>query len=448
MKIHFIAIGGSIMHNLAICLKNLGYTISGSDDNIYNPAEDQLKKANIYPNKLGWDANRITKDLDFVITGMHAKIDNPEIIRAKELNLEILSFPEFIRKHSENKQRIVIGGSHGKTTITSMVMHVLKQNGLDFDYLVGANLEGFDVMVKLSDAPIIVLEGDEYLNSALDPTPKFLKYDHHIGVLSGVEWDHINAFPTEEIYIEQFRKFADKSPKAGTFIYCETDPISKEIGMESRDDVTSIPYKAHSYKIVDGKTILLTDFGDMPIQIFGKHNMENLSAAKEVAKQLCIGDLEFYQAIQTFNGSAKRLETIYESPEFIIYQDFAHSPSKAKASINAVKEQHPNKKLIAVLELHTFSSLNPDFLSQYKNTTLKADEIIVFMDKDILKKKGSTEISENQIKEFFNDDRVQLIDNSESLRQTIKESVVNQSCLLIMSSGNLGGLKPSEFIIK
>ena len=448
MKIHFIAIGGSIMHNLAICLKNQGHQITGSDDGIYNPATDRLKKAGLYPNRLGWDADRISSDLDYVIAGMHAKADNPEILRSQELGVKILSFPEFIRKLSENKQRIVIGGSHGKTTITSMIMHVLKNNNIDFDYLVGAQLEDFDVMVKLSDAPIIILEGDEYLCSALDPNPKFLKYDHHIAVLSGIEWDHINAFPTEEIYIEQFKKFAAKTPKAGTFIYCEEDKLANKIGKTEREDVTPIPYKAHPYKISDGKTILLTNFGDLPIHVFGKHNMENISAAKEVVKQLCISDLEFYQSIQTFSGSAKRLQTVFESPDFILYQDFAHSPSKARASINAVKEQHPDKKLVAVLELHTFSSLNEEFLSQYKNTTVQADEILVLMDKDTIAKKGSVNYSEDSIKDYFDDNRIELFDNPEKLSKKIKEIVCPKSCLLVMSSGNLGGLQLEDFIIK
>lgn len=445
-KVHFIAIGGSVMHNLAIALHQNGWNVSGSDDKIFEPSRTKLDKAGLLPESEGWDAGRITKDLDLIILGMHAREDNPELKKAEELGLKIQSFPEFIRSYSNSKQRIVIGGSHGKTTITSMVIHVLRECGRDFDYLVGAELEGFELTVRLSDAPVIVIEGDEYLNSVLDPRAKFLIYEHHIGVISGIKWDHFNVYPSLEAYVETFEHFADSTPKAGTLIYNGDDDIAMVIGRKERDDVVSLEYNTHPYGIKNGRTYLITkNSGKVPLTIFGEHNMNNLSAAKSVCDKLAIEENEFYEAMRTFKGASRRMELIAEKGDMRIFKDFAHSPSKLKASTQAVKEQFPEQTLIACIELHTFSSLNKNFLNQYHDTFNSADEAIVYFNPDVVENKKLELITEEDIRNAFNNPDLLIFTNSKELLDYIKSKELNNKNILMMSSGNFDGVNLEEF---
>ncbi|MFT4734801.1 MAG: UDP-N-acetylmuramate: L-alanyl-gamma-D-glutamyl-meso-diaminopimelate ligase, partial [Arcticibacterium sp.] len=358
-RIHFIAVGGAIMHNLALALHKKGYRVTGSDDEIYDPAKGRLAKAGILPGKMGWDDTNITSDLDAVILGMHAKKDNPELKKAQELGIKVYSFPEYVFEQSKQKQRIVIAGSHGKTSITSIILHVLKYYNRNFDYLVGAQIEGFDLMVKLTDdAPIIILEGDEYLSSALEMKPKFLFYHPHITLISGVAWDHFNVFPKFDDYVKAFDQLAAGMSKAGSLIYDETDDIANIIGNQPKEDVNKLPYKAHPYEVKNGKTWLKTDNGAIPIKIFGEHNMKNLQGAKLILEKLAITEDMFYEAIQSFSGAAKRLEKLGENKNTLIYRDFAHAPSKVGATTAATKELFPDRNLVACYELHTYSSLS------------------------------------------------------------------------------------------
>lgn len=448
-KVHFIAIGGSVMHNLAIALKKNGWQVSGSDDEIFDPSKSKLLKYDLLPKEKGWNEDNISTDLDLVILGMHATADNLELNKAKKLGLKISSFPEFIRDYSKNKQRFVIGGSHGKTTITAMIMHVLRHIGRDFDYLVGAEIDGFELTVKLNDAPIIIIEGDEYLNSALDPQPKFLIYEHHIGVISGIKWDHYNVYPSLESYVEGFESFTDKTPKAGTLIYNGDDDIATVIGRKERDDVVAVEYNTLPHKIENGITYLLTkNSGEIPLKIFGEHNMSNLSAALEVCKKLSIEEDQFYDAIKSFNGAGRRMELLAKTEETLIFKDFAHAPSKLKASTHAVKAQYPGRKLIACIELHTFSSLNKDFLEQYSDTFHDADEAIVYYNPEVVKHKKLEMIDENDLKSAFNQDDLVIFTESDKLVEYISSINLNNSNLLLMSSGNFDGVDLDEFASK
>jgi UDP-N-acetylmuramate: L-alanyl-gamma-D-glutamyl-meso-diaminopimelate ligase len=448
-KIHFIAIGGSAMHNLALALLDKGYEISGSDDEINEPSRSRLAKSGILPKSLGWNPSMITKDLDAVVLGMHAREDNPELLKAKELNLKIYSYPEYIYQHSLDKQRIVIAGSHGKTTITGMILHVLNYFHKKFDYLIGAQLEGFDRMVKLSeDAPIIIIEGDEYLTSSIDHTSKFLKYHHHIGLVSGVAWDHINVFPTFDEYVKQFDAFADATPKGGTLIFCESDDLAALICKKERDDVQRVEYKAHKSDIKNGETYLITDQGEIHVQVFGKHNMKNLSGAKAVCNKIGISDVMFYEAIKSFKGAANRLEVLEKGKKTSIFKDFAHAPSKLKATTNAVKKQFEDRKLVAVLELHTFSSLNIEFLSQYQDTFKNADEPIVYYDQHTIEHKKLNPISEADIKKAFNSPQLKVFTDSGLLKEYLMKCNWKNKNLLFMSSGNFGGLNLKELAKK
>jgi UDP-N-acetylmuramate: L-alanyl-gamma-D-glutamyl-meso-diaminopimelate ligase len=367
MNIHLIAIGGSAMHNLALALKLKGYVITGSDDQIFEPSKSRLAKQNLLPKKIGWNPNLISKEINAVIVGMHAKKDNPELLKAKTLNLNIFSYPEYIYEQSKKKKRVVIGGSHGKTSITAMILHVLQNLKIDCDYMVGAQLKGFDIMVKLTnDAPIIILEGDEYLSSPIDRRPKFHLYQPHIGVLSGIAWDHINVFPTFENYIDQFRIF--KNMITESLIYCEEDKELRDLAKE-KGDCKMISYSTPEYKIEDGISII----NNTPLKIFGDHNLQNLNAAMLVCKELGVKEDDFYKHIKSFSGASNRLELITQTKNSAIYKDFAHSPSKLRATINAVKSQFQNRQLIACMELHTFSSLNAKFLQQYKGCMDESD---------------------------------------------------------------------------
>ncbi len=445
-KVHFIAIGGSVMHNLAIALKKHGWIVSGSDDEIFEPSRSKLLKYDLLPKSKGWDVNNISADLDLAILGMHAKADNPELIKAKELNIRIQSFPEFIHDFCVNKQKFVIAGSHGKTTITAMIMHILRHLNKEFDYLVGGEVEGFELTVQLSDAPIIIIEGDEYLNSALDPRPKLLIYEHHVGVISGVKWDHFNVYPTLEDYVESFETFADNTPKAGTLIYNGDDDIATVVGRKEREDVLAIEYTTHPFVIRNGKTFLITkDRNEIEIQIFGEHNMNNLSAAMEVCKKICIDEFQFYDGIKSFKGAGRRMELIAENANTKIYKDFAHAPSKLKASTFALKTQFPEKKLIAVIELHTFSSLNKDFLDQYYDSFNDADESIVYYNPEVVKHKKLEMFKDEDLKEAFNNEDLKIFTNSKNLQDYLSQKDLHNSNLLLMSSGNFDGIDLNAF---
>ena len=449
MKVHFIAIGGSAMHNLAISLCKKGYLITGSDDEIFEPSKTRLENCGILPESLGWNPDKITPDLDAIILGMHARDDNPELIKARELNLKIYSYPEYLYEQSKNKIRIVIGGSHGKTTITSMIMHVLKFHKKQFDYMVGAQIHGFETMVSLSeDAPIAVFEGDEYLSSPLDPRPKFHLYQPHIALLSGIAWDHINVFPTFEIYKKQFSIFIDKIEKEGCLFYYKYDDVLKEIVKQSHNLIEKTGYCAHAYTRKDGKTFLIDIDKEIPLQIFGEHNLQNISGAKLVCNQLGLSDDEFYQAISEFKGAAKRLELLAENETTKIFQDFAHSPSKLNATVNAVKEQFPERKLLAVMELHTFSSLNADFLNEYTGSLNKADVGVVYFNPEVIKHKRLKPITKEQVKKSFQNENLLVFTNQKDLVDYIMSSDLTNKNLLLMSSGNFSGIDLKDFANK
>ena len=441
MRIHFIAIGGSAMHNLAIALAKKGYKVSGSDDVIFEPARSRLLKYGLMPDDEGWDSIKIDEKLDAVILGMHARQDNPELLKAQEIGLKIYSYPEYVYEQSKNKIRVVIGGSHGKTTITSMIMHVLNCFGKDFDYLVGAQLKGFDTMVRLTEnAPVIIIEGDEYLASPIDRRPKFHLYKANIAVLSGIAWDHINVFPTFENYADQFRIFLDTIEKGGVLIYAENDPVLSKIVDEKSLSFRKQPYSLPERIISNGVTKLITKKGEVALEIFGDHNLLNLCAAKLVCKELGISEDQFYIAISSFKGASKRLELLGKNDITSIYKDFAHSPSKLKASISAVKSQFPDRKLVAVMELHTFSSLNKDFLGEYAGAMDEADEAIVFIDNKIFYQKRLEPYSESIVKQSFDNTKLIFFNNFEKLERFLNNINFKGKNLLLMSSGNFGGI--------
>jgi len=436
-KYHFIAIGGAVMHNLALSMVAKGYGVSGSDDEIYEPSRTRLEKAGILPKEKGWFPDKIKPDLDGIILGMHARIDNPELQKAKDLNIPIYSFPEFIYEQSRDKKRVVISGSHGKTTITSMILHVLQYHGLNFDYLVGAQIEGFDLMVKLSNAPIIIIEGDEYLTSPLDRRPKFFHYHHDILLMSGIAWDHFNVFPTFENYKKQFEILVNMTPVGGTFIYCQEDENVKELGMGCHPNkIKLIPYKAHPYKINGGKTLLTTEAGDVEINIFGEHNLQNLQGALHICISLGLTKDQFYEAIPEFKGAAKRQEILAKSNSSILFRDFAHAPSKLKATVNAVKNQFPDRKLIAVQELHTYSSLNKEFVDNYAHTFDLADIAVIYLNPKAVSLKKLELMDEDRLQSAFQRKDLILFTEIEKLKGFLESFNYLSTNLLMMSSGN------------
>lgn len=448
-KYHFIAIGGAVMHNLALSMAAKGYQVTGSDDEIYEPSRTRLDKAGILPKEKGWYPEKIHLGLDGIILGMHARIDNPELQKAKELQIPVFSFPEFIYEQSQDKKRVVISGSHGKTSITSMILHVLKYHQKEFDYLVGAQIEGFDLMVKLSDAPIIIIEGDEYLTSPLDRRPKFFHYHHDILLMSGIAWDHFNVFPTFEFYKEQFEKLVEMTPEKGHFIYCSEDPIVKELGQKAKGKIDNlIPYKAHPYKVKDGITYLLTDSGEIGINVFGEHNLQNLQGALEVCLSLGLSKEQFYQAIQEFKGAAKRQEVLAKSDTSILYRDFAHAPSKLKATVNAVKNQFPERKLIAVQELHTYSSLNKDFVNNYAHTFDEADVAVIYLNPKAVSLKKLDLMDEKTLRDAFKRKDLKLFTVIDQLKVFLESQEYHQANLLLMSSGNYDDMDLSQLKTK
>jgi UDP-N-acetylmuramate: L-alanyl-gamma-D-glutamyl-meso-diaminopimelate ligase len=447
LRVHFIAIGGAAMHNLAIALHLKGFEVTGSDDVIYEPSKTKLRNHHILPSKEGWYSENINTEIDAVILGMHARIDNPELIKAQELKIPIYSYPEYIYQQSKNKKRVVIGGSHGKTTITSMILHVLNFYHKDFDYLVGAQIEGFDNMVRISDAPIIVIEGDEYLASPIDRRPKFHLYKANTAVISGVSWDHINVFPTFEGYKEQFSLFIDTIQSNGKLIYCHEDKVLKTLVDEHqiKTDIELLSYGIPDFEISDGKTQLLTSFGNFELNVFGKHNLMNLNAARLVCEDLEISSIDFYEAIKSFKGAARRLEKLGESKTATFYKDFAHSPSKLKATIDAVKEQFPERKLIACIELHTFSSLNEDFLQEYTDSINGADFAMVFINEKTFLQKKMKPFSACKVMKAFNREDLKFFNHPERIKSYLQTFKFDNINLLMMSSGNFGEINLVEF---
>lgn len=445
MKTHFIAIGGSAMHNLALALHNKGYQVTGSDDAIFEPSKSRLDKKGILPQTLGWFPEKITTAIEAVILGMHAKADNPELLRAQELGLTIYSYPEFLYEQSKTKTRVVIGGSHGKTTITSMILHVMHYHDIAVDYMVGAQLEGFDTMVHLTEEnDFIVLEGDEYLSSPIDRRPKFHLYQPNIALISGIAWDHINVFPTYENYVNQFEIFVDKITNGGILVYNEEDTEVKRVAEAATNPIRKLPFRTPNYKVENGVTLLETPEGAMPIEVFGAHNLNNLAGAKWICQNMGVDEAEFYEAIASFKGASKRLEKIAESKTAVAYKDFAHSPSKVAATTKAVKEQYPSRTLVACLELHTYSSLNAEFLKEYEGALAFADEAVVFYSPDAVKIKQLEEVTYDQIATAFNRKDLVIYTNPAEFKTYLFNKNLENSALLLMSSGNYGGLNFDE----
>lgn len=440
MRIHFIAIGGAAMHSIAIALKAKGYIVTGSDDEIFEPSLSHLKEHRLIGHEYGWNESNIHEKLDAVILGMHARADNIELNKAQQLGLKIFSFPEFIYEQSKFKKRVVIGGSHGKTTITAIILHVLRKQEKDFDFMAGASLPGFENMVRLSEkAPVIILEGDEYLSSPLDRQPKFHLYKADIGLISGIAWDHINVFPTFENYVEQFRIFAQHIPENGTLVYCSADAEVKKIAEDKSVTCGKIPYALPKYEITDGVTYLI-HIEKIPLKIFGEHNLMNMEGARRICKLLGVSDYDFNRSIQSFAGAAMRLQLVAKNDSTAVYKDFAHSPSKLMATIDAVKKQFPERKLVACMELHTFSSLNKNFLSEYKGTMSAADIPIVYFNPHTVEHKKLEALDKNVIADSFADNRIKVFTDSGELKKYLSKQEWEESNLLMMSSGTFDGL--------
>ena len=444
MNIHFIAIGGAAMHNLAIALHKKGYKITGSDDEIFEPSKSRLKNYSLLPEKIGWHIQNINNELDAIILGMHAREDNPELLKARELGIKIYSYPEYLYEQSKNKKRVVIAGSHGKTTITAMILHVLNMMHIDCDYMVGAQLEGFEVMVKLSDdAPFMIIEGDEYLTSPIDRRPKFHLYNPDVAVISGIAWDHINVFPTFDNYVEQFEIFINKISAGGTLIYFDGDENLKRLSENASDHLRKIPYNIPDFHIDRGATFLKINDKTYRLQVFGKHNLANLTAAKYVCAELGVENDDFFNAIASFKGASKRLELVLATAKGNLYKDFAHAPSKLKATVEALKGQFPEQVLIACLELHTFSSLNENFLPLYKDTMNIADIACVYFNPHTLEHKKLPALTVEKVKHFFNNPDLLVFDNSEKMKNFVIVNAKSQKSkvnVLMMSSGNFDGI--------
>jgi UDP-N-acetylmuramate: L-alanyl-gamma-D-glutamyl-meso-diaminopimelate ligase len=440
-RVHFIAIGGSAMHNLAIALDQKGFNVTGSDDEIFEPSRSRLERLGLLPSTLGWHPEDITSDLNAVILGMHARKDNPELLRAQELGIPVYSYPSYFYEQTKDKTRVVIGGSHGKTTITSMIVHVLRHVKSDFDYLVGAQLEGFDCMVRLSpSSQVAVIEGDEYLASAMEPVPKFHLYRPDIALISGIAWDHINVFKTYESYVEQFRLFINAIEPGGKLIYCAEDPEVKLLAEETGGAHERIAYGVPPHVIRDGVTYLLTGKGEVPLKVFGRHNLMNMEGARHVCHQMGIGDGQFYAAIGSFHGAAKRLEKLAERGRRVVYKDFAHSPSKLKATVDAVREQYPDRRLVACMELHTYSSLSEGFLDQYAGCMDQADAAIVFYDPHAVQLKRLPSIPPERIHKAFARPDLQVLVDPVAVMGAVRTDLPEAGVLLMMSSGNFGGM--------
>lgn len=442
---HFIAIGGSAMHNLALAMHNAGHKVTGSDDEIFEPSKSRLAAKGLLPENEGWFPEKITPDMGAVILGMHARADNPELLKAKELGLPVYSYPEFLYNQTQNKKRIVVGGSHGKTTVTSMIMHVLKNAGVKFDYMVGSLVQGFDTMVAFSDnAEIAVFEGDEYLSSPIDLRPKFHLYKPHIAIITGIAWDHVNVFPTFDNYVEQFRIFTRLTEPNGTLIYSADDENNVKVAGMAREDIHRIPYHAHPHRERDGKTFLICGDDEIPVEVFGEHNMQNLMAALHSCRLAGVDDKEFYRHISSFTGAAKRLQKIYDDTGLTLFLDFAHSPSKVMATISAVKKQFPERRLIACFELHTFSSMTETFLPEYAHATDEADAVCIFVNAHAFGMKRKEPFTAEMVQDGFKNPRLRVAYTSDELEQWLIQESQNNSVVLMMSSGNFNGMNLNE----
>lgn len=441
MKIHFIAIGGSAMHNLAIALSRKGVEVSGSDDEIFEPSRSRLSREGILPEKMGWDAAKISSSIDAVVLGMHAREENPELAKARQLGIPIYSYPEYVYEQTKDKLRIVIGGSHGKTTVTSILLHVAQRATLDVDYLVGAQLEGYDCMVKLSEnANTAIIEGDEYLSSPIDRRPKFHLYKPNIALITGIAWDHINVFPTWENYISQFEKFIACIETGGTLVYFKGDSVLTDLAEKAAPRIRIVAYDTHPHRIQNGITELITPAGNLPISVFGNHNLQNISGAIEVLRLIGLKDDVIYPAISDFNGASKRLERVAGMGDFIFYKDFAHAPSKLKATTMALKDQFPERQLIACMELHTFSSLNKEFLPLYEGAMGLADRALVYFNPEVVKHKKLEALEPNEVKEAFSTPNVEVFTASDKLLEVLRQIDWHGKTLLMMSSGNFDGI--------
>ena len=442
MKVHFIAIGGSAMHNLALAMHHKGFEVSGSDDEIFEPSKSRLAKYGLLPSSIGWNPERISSDLDYIILGMHARKDNPELLKANELGLKVYSYPEFIYEQSKDKTRVVIAGSHGKTTISAMVLHVLHYNDMDCDFMIGAQLEGFDTMVKLTqENEFILLEGDEYLSSPIDLRPKFLHYKPNIALVSGIAWDHVNVFPTYKEYFKQFELLLNSMEVGGAVIYNQLDTEVQRAIEGTKNEIKKFGYGLPDYSIDDGDVSLNTPEGEVPLSIFGKHNMNNLEGARWICNQMGVSDEQFYEAIPTFTGASRRLEILHEDENLKIYRDFAHAPSKVTATVNAVKENFANRKVIACFELHTFSSLSIEFMEQYSGSMNMADEALVYFNPDVVAHKKLPVLNAAEIKSQFGNEALRVFDDNQALLAAVKNSLGKKKCvLLVMSSGSFDGI--------
>ena len=441
MNVHFIAIGGAAMHNLALALHNKGMKVTGSDDVIFEPSKSRLYNCGLLPLDFGWYPEKITNEIDAVVLGMHAKRDNPELLKAQDLGLKIYSYPEFLYEQSKHKTRVVIGGSHGKTTITAMILHVLNYHNIEVDYMVGAQLDGFDVMVKLTDeADFIVLEGDEYLSSPIDRRPKFHIYQPNIALLSGIAWDHINVFPTFENYLEQFQIFVDSITVGGSITFNSEDQNVKNIVEQSENQVRKLPYYTPEHSIESGVTYISTEEGPLPLEVFGAHNLNNIAGSKWICQQMGVDEADFFEAISSFSGASKRLEKLVSNSKCAVYKDFAHSPSKVKATTDAVKAQYPSRKLVACLELHTYSSLNSEFLNQYKGSLDAADQAVVFYSPHSVKIKKLKSVSKDQIELAFKRNDLIIYTNADDFKEFITSLDYVNKTVVLMSSGSYGGL--------
>jgi UDP-N-acetylmuramate: L-alanyl-gamma-D-glutamyl-meso-diaminopimelate ligase len=447
MRVHFIAIGGAAMHNLAIALKQNGNQVSGSDDQIFDPSKGRLEKQGLLPKKMGWYPEQITTELDAIILGMHARPENPELLRAQEIGVKVYSYPEFIFEQAKEKTRVVIAGSHGKTTITSMILHVLKNLNKDFDYLVGAQIEGFETMVKLSSAPIIVLEGDEYLSSPIDRRPKFHLYHPQIALISGIAWDHINVFPTWENYLDQFQIFIGQL-KDGELVFCENDIHLNELVLKAQPELKKTAYTTPDYSITDGVTSVSIDGTEYQLHIFGEHNLQNMNGALNVCLKIGISTAQFMEAIVDFTGAARRLEEITRNDLTVVYKDFAHSPSKLEATTKAVKAQWSERQLVACMELHTFSSLTKEFLAEYDKTMHAADIPVVFYQEETIAHKRLDPISVEEVKQAFGREDLIVFTNTDELKLFLSQMDLKSKNLLMMSSGNFGGMDVDQFCKK
>ncbi|AEV31443.1 UDP-N-acetylmuramate-alanine ligase [Owenweeksia hongkongensis DSM 17368] len=441
MKVHFIAIGGSAMHNLAIALHQKGYEVSGSDDEVFEPSRSRLDSRGLLPKSMGWYPENITTDLDYIILGMHARKDNPELAKANELGIKVLSYPEFIFEQSKDKTRVVIAGSHGKTTISAMILHVLHYHNHQCDFMIGAQLEGFDAMVRLTnDSDFILLEGDEYLSSPIDLRPKFLHYKPNITLISGIAWDHVNVFTTYDDYVKQFDLLLESIEPGGVVIYNQTDTEVDNVIERTKNEVKKFAYGLPDYEVNDGHAVLNTEEGPVPLSIFGKHNMNNLEGARWICNQMGINDEQFYEAITSFKGAARRLETIDASEGIKAFRDFAHAPSKVNATVNAVKESFPNRRVIACLELHTFSSLNIEFMDQYAESMDAADVKYVYFNPEVVAHKRLPELNTQAIQDKFGNSQLEVFDDNTNLISKIKTELKKDDVLLIMSSGSFDGI--------